>query len=139
MTKIKWTLPTRVLGGSNTAIHHDTRQSSRGISVTKVDFVHVGPASYRQIDDLDKNSFYFVVHFETSLLISHCKSSHKGHEKVTTPNSLKGGTTQQNLFKGVPLSQFCCLCIVIEPLSQSAKLISFIVHVTCMYASCSIS
>ena len=34
--------------------------------------------SYRRIDDLDKNSFYFVLHSETSSLI-------------TTPNSLKGG------------------------------------------------
>ena len=33
-------------------------------------------ASYRRIDDLDKNSFYFVLHSETSSVI-------------TTPNSLK--------------------------------------------------
>ena len=37
------TSPTRVHDGSNTAVHHDTRQSSRGVSVTIVDFVHVGP------------------------------------------------------------------------------------------------
>ena len=35
--------------------------------------------SYRRIDDLDKNSFYFVPHFETSSVITHCKSSQKGH------------------------------------------------------------
>ena len=35
-------------------------------------------ASYRRIDDLDKNSFYFVLHSETSSVI-------------TTPNSLRGG------------------------------------------------
>ena len=28
---------TRVHGGSNTTVHHDTRQSSRGVSVTIVD------------------------------------------------------------------------------------------------------
>ena len=104
-----------MLGGSNTAICQDTRQSSRGISVTIVNFVHVGPASYRQNDDLDKNSFYFVLHFDTSSVITHCKSGHKGRVKVTMPNSSKGGITQQNLFKVVPPSQFCCLCIVIEP------------------------
>ena len=35
--------PTRVHGGSNTAVRHDTRQSSQGISVTIVDLVHGGP------------------------------------------------------------------------------------------------
>ena len=38
---------TRVHGGSNTTVHHDTRQSSGGFSVTIVDLVRVGPASYR--------------------------------------------------------------------------------------------
>ena len=54
-------------------------------------------ASYRRIDDLDKNSFYFVLHFETSSVIAHRKAV----TKVTTLNSLKGGggTMQQNLFK----------------------------------------
>ena len=37
------TSPTRVHGGSNTAVRHDTRQSSQGISVTIVDLVRVGP------------------------------------------------------------------------------------------------
>ena len=37
------TSPTRVHGGSNTAVHHNTHQSSRSISVTIVDLVCVGP------------------------------------------------------------------------------------------------
>ena len=37
------TSPTRVHGGSNTAICHNTRQSSQGVSVTVVDLVHVEP------------------------------------------------------------------------------------------------
>ena len=37
------TSPTRVHGGSNTTIYHDTRQSSRGVSVTIVNLVCVGP------------------------------------------------------------------------------------------------
>ena len=64
------TSPTRVHGGSNTAVRHDTRQSSRGISVTIVDLVRVGPDEvgilYGRIDHLDKNSFYVVLHDETS-------------------------------------------------------------------------
>ena len=38
-------------------------------SLAIVDLVRVGAdecASYRQTDDLDKNSFYFVLHFEIS-------------------------------------------------------------------------
>ena len=53
-----------------------TRQLSQGVSVAVVDLVRVGPdrwASYRQSDDLDKNSFYFVFHFETSSVITHYK------------------------------------------------------------------
>ena len=34
---------TRVHGGSNTTVRHNTRQSSRGVSVTIVDLVRVGP------------------------------------------------------------------------------------------------
>ena len=37
------TSPTRVHGGGNTAIHHDTRQLSRGVSITIVNLVCVGP------------------------------------------------------------------------------------------------
>ena len=37
------TSPTRVHGGSNTAVRHNTRQSSRGVSVTIVDLVCVRP------------------------------------------------------------------------------------------------
>ena len=37
------TSPTRVHGGSNTAVRHNTRQSSRGVSVTIVDLVRVRP------------------------------------------------------------------------------------------------
>ena len=76
------TSPTRVHGGSNTTICHDTRQSSRGVSVTIVTLYVSGLmrwASYRRIDNLDKNSFYFILHFETSSVIAHCKSGHKGH------------------------------------------------------------
>ena len=36
------TSPT-IVHGSNTAVRCDTRQSSRGVSVTVVDFVSVGP------------------------------------------------------------------------------------------------
>ena len=53
-----------------------TRQLSQGVSVAVVDLVRVGPdrwAFYRQSDDLDKNSFYFVFHFETSSVITHYK------------------------------------------------------------------
>ena len=80
------TSPTRVHGRINTAIHHDTRQSSWGVSVAVVDFVHVGPdrwASYRWLDDLDKNNSYFVLHFETSSVITQCKSGH--HEIWSLP------------------------------------------------------
>ena len=35
--------PTRVHGGSNTAVRHNTCQSSQGVSVTIVDLVCVGP------------------------------------------------------------------------------------------------
>ena len=37
------TSPTRVHGGSNISFRHDTCQSSRGVSVTIVDLVRVGP------------------------------------------------------------------------------------------------
>ena len=37
------TSPTRVHGESNTSVRHDTRQSSRGVSVTIVNLVRVGP------------------------------------------------------------------------------------------------
>ena len=37
------TSPTRLRGGSNTAVRYDTFQSSRGVSVTIVDLAHVGP------------------------------------------------------------------------------------------------
>ena len=81
------TSSTRVHGGSNTSIRHDTRQSSRGVSVTIFDLVRVRGqmrwASYRRIDDLDKNSFYFVLHFETSSVITTAKAV----TKVTMPNS----------------------------------------------------
>ena len=75
------TSQTRVHGGSNTAVHHNTCQSSRGVSLT---IGCVGPASYRQSDNLDKNSFYFVLHFKTSSVITRCKSNHKGHHAYWT-------------------------------------------------------
>ena len=72
------TSPTRVHGGSNR--HDALHQLSRAISVTIVDLVRVEPDDlYRRIDDLDKNRFYFVLHFETSSVIDHCKSSHKSY------------------------------------------------------------
>ena len=37
------TSPTGVHGGSNTAVCHDTHQSSQGVSVAIVDLVCVGP------------------------------------------------------------------------------------------------
>ena len=37
------TSPTRVHGGSNTAVCHNTCQSSQDVSVTIVDLVRVGP------------------------------------------------------------------------------------------------
>ena len=58
-----------VHGGSNTAVRHDTRQSSRSVSViTIVDLVRVGPDEvgiYRRIDDQHTKSFYIVLQFET--------------------------------------------------------------------------
>ena len=75
------TSPTRVHGESNTSVRHDTRQSSRGVYSRPYVAGLMRWASYRRIDDLDKNSFYFVLHSETSSVI-------------TTPNSLKGGAVQ---------------------------------------------
>ena len=71
------TSPTRVHGG----VYYYTRQLSRAISVTIVDLVHVGPASYRWIDDLDKNSLKLVQWPVTAKAVTN----------VTTPNSLKVG------------------------------------------------
>ena len=34
---------TRIHGGSTTAVHYNTCQPSQGVSVTRVDLVHVGP------------------------------------------------------------------------------------------------
>ena len=45
-----------------------------------------GGVSYRWIDDLDKNSFYFVLHFE----LVQWSLTAKAVTVVTTPNSLKG-------------------------------------------------
>ena len=86
----------RLHGRSNTVICHDTCQSSQGVSVNIVNLARVGPASYRQTDNLDKNIFCFVLHFETSSVITHCKSV----TKVTMPNSLKGGHYVGKLLQG---------------------------------------
>ena len=48
----------RVHGGSDAAICHDTRQSSRSISVTIVNLVRVGP------NDDPTRTISFVPHFE---------------------------------------------------------------------------
>ena len=78
------TSPTRVHGGSDTAVCHDTCQSSWGISVTIVDLVSVGTAC-RRIDNLDKNSFYFG-----------------RSQRSPRLTAWRGGTMWQYLFKSPP-------------------------------------
>ena len=110
------TSPTRVHGRSNTAICQDTRQSSRGISVTIVGLLHVGPASYRRIDDMDINSFYFVLYFETSSVITRCHKGHQPRDELGeggghyVAKSLQGGACA--LVPPPPTSRFRCLCRV---------------------------
>ena len=69
---------TRVHAGSNTAVRHDAHQSSRGVSVTIVHLVRV------RLDEvgillMTWTRTVSTLHFETSSVITHSKSGHKGH------------------------------------------------------------
>ena len=49
-----------VASGNNSAIFHNTLQSSQGISVTVVDLVHARPY---EVGILQMNCFYFLLYF----------------------------------------------------------------------------